>query len=134
MTREEAKGNLIHAFRWNDMPKKEALAIAIVALKAEPCEDCISRESVLDVLRTMYDTHIVETEDGDEYIDYNDTVYEVEQLPSVTPARRKIGHWIDLNDKDEWFCSVYKCSVCGHETLDHEGFCSKCGSRMEVEK
>ena len=35
MTREEAKGNLIHAFRWNDMPNKEALKMAIKALKQE---------------------------------------------------------------------------------------------------
>lgn len=32
MTREEAKGNLIHAIRWNDMPKKEALDMAIEAI------------------------------------------------------------------------------------------------------
>ena len=33
MTREEAIGNLIHAIRWNDMPKKEALDMAIKALE-----------------------------------------------------------------------------------------------------
>ena len=32
MTRDEAKGNLIHAIRWNDMPKKEALDMALKAL------------------------------------------------------------------------------------------------------
>ena len=48
MTREEAKGNLIHAIRWNDIPKKEALEMAIKALEQEPsaqpeiirCKDC----------------------------------------------------------------------------------------------
>ena len=38
MTREEAIGNLIHAIRWNDMPKKEALEMAIQALKT--CGTC----------------------------------------------------------------------------------------------
>lgn len=33
MTREEAIGNLKHAIRWNDMPKKEALEMAIKALE-----------------------------------------------------------------------------------------------------
>ena len=33
MTSEEAKGNLRHAIRWNDMPKKEALDVAIKALE-----------------------------------------------------------------------------------------------------
>lgn len=42
MTREEAKWNLIHALRWNDMPKKEALDMAIKALE---------RESILDKIR-----------------------------------------------------------------------------------
>lgn len=36
MTREKAKGNLIHAIRWNDMPQKEALEMAIKALEQEP--------------------------------------------------------------------------------------------------
>ena len=33
MTREEATGNITHAIRWNDMPKKEALDMAIKALE-----------------------------------------------------------------------------------------------------
>lgn len=33
MTIDEAKGNLIHAIRWNDMPKKEAMEMAIKALE-----------------------------------------------------------------------------------------------------
>lgn len=33
MTREEAIGNLKHAIRWNDMPEKEALEMAIKALE-----------------------------------------------------------------------------------------------------
>ncbi len=38
MTREEAKGNLIHAIRWNDMPKKEALDMTIKARDGEISE------------------------------------------------------------------------------------------------
>ena len=33
MTNNEAIGNFIHAIRWNDMPKKEAMEMAIQALK-----------------------------------------------------------------------------------------------------
>ena len=36
MTIEEAKGNLIHAIRWNDMPKKEALEMALNHWSEEP--------------------------------------------------------------------------------------------------
>lgn len=35
MTINEAKGNLIHAIRWNDRPKKEALDMAIKALEKQ---------------------------------------------------------------------------------------------------
>ena len=52
--------------------------------------DAVSRKAVLEALRTMYDTHIIETEDGDEYIDYNDTVYEIEKLPPVTPQPKEM--------------------------------------------
>lgn len=47
MTREEAKGNLIHAIRWKDMPSKEALEMAIKALEQEPVLDKI-RDEILD--------------------------------------------------------------------------------------
>ena len=43
MTREEAKGNLIHAIRWNDMPRKEALDIAIEAI-----DKCDKIEKIID--------------------------------------------------------------------------------------
>ena len=35
MTNKEAKGNLMYALKWNDMPEKEALKIAIKALDNE---------------------------------------------------------------------------------------------------
>ena len=50
MTREEAKGNIRHAIRWNEMPSKEALDMAIKVLEQEPCEDTISRQAVLDLI------------------------------------------------------------------------------------
>ena len=77
MTREEAKGNLIHAFRWNDMPKKEALEMAIKALGQEPCEDCISRQAATDALY-----HV------DEY--NGRSIEAIRNLPPVTP-QPKIG-------------------------------------------
>ena len=51
MTREEAKGNLIHAIRWNDMPKKEVLEMAIKALE---------QETVLNKIRAEISCNIVE--------------------------------------------------------------------------
>ena len=43
MTNEEARGNLIHAIRWNDMPRKETLDVAIEAI-----DKCDKIEKIID--------------------------------------------------------------------------------------
>lgn len=135
MTRKQAIEELsILLNKYQDSVTGDALDVAIDALSADPCSDAISREAALDALRTMYDTHIVETEDGDEYINYNDTVYEIEQLPPVTP-KQITGHWILLDN-----CSNagYYCSEC-HKKVVKEGwsetvkiikYCPNCGCKM----
>lgn len=83
MTREEAKGNLIHAIRWNDMPNKEALNMAIKALEQQSCEDCVSREALL----AMSD-YIGETPThSNPYAQIEEVVRvkDIEALPSVSP-------------------------------------------------
>lgn len=103
----------------------------------EPCTDAISRQAVLEALRTMYDTHIIKTEDGDEYIDYNDTVYEIEALPSVNPQEPKTGHWIFHTsfDKGHKNCNeCIECSQChtwlGHDCYAKTPYCPICGTKM----
>ena len=49
MTREGAIGNLRHAIIWNDMPSKEALEMAIKALKHESLCDRLTREYISKV-------------------------------------------------------------------------------------
>ena len=131
MTREEAKGNLIHALRWKDMPKKEALEMAIKALKQESCEDCISRQAVLDVIERKQLK--------------GDAISEFEKLPSVE-AEPKKGYWI-LNDNQGMHAVgylTYHCSECGREIyskyhgkislLEECPYC-QCGAKMaEMQK
>lgn len=45
--------------------------------------DLISRQMAIDTLRTCYDTETVTMDNGDEYINYEDAVGEIENLPSV---------------------------------------------------
>ena len=88
--------------------KSKIKGLSPITPKLEESEDCVKREDVLEALRTMYDTHIIETEDGNEYIDYNDTVYEIEQLLPVQP-KQKVGH--DCNK--EWVLGgQFICSEC----------------------
>ena len=48
-------------------------------------DDYISRQQVFDALRTCYDTETITMDNGDEYINYNDAIGEIEQLSSVQP-------------------------------------------------
>ena len=79
---------------------------------AEPCEDAISRQAVLDAIRKS--RFLV---DAKQIID---------DLPSVTP-KQKMGHWIDYQ-KNIWIYA--QCSECGtvHDTKTN--YCPNCGAKM----
>ena len=107
-----------------------ALDMAIKALDQEPCEDAISRKSMLDYLKYLHGEMPEE-----EF---------VKALPSVTPARKKPivhAHW-DVIDKDsegdEAFVHVWDtlcCSRCGMERTTEDGYipqyCESCGAKMD---
>ena len=78
-----------YAYKYNAYPIAVYDAVGVLQRvpAAEPCEDAVSRESVLEALRTCYDTETITYDNGDEYIHYGDAVGEVEQLPSVTPKQ-----------------------------------------------
>ena len=57
--------------------------------------DLISRQAAIDALRTCYDTETVTMDNGDEYINYDDAVGEIEQLPSAQPEPQ----WIPITEK-----------------------------------
>ena len=79
---------------------------------AEPCEDAISRQAVLDAIRKS--RFLV---DAKQIID---------DLPSVTP-KQKMGHWINYQ-KNIWIYA--QCSECGtvHDTKTN--YCPNCGAKM----
>lgn len=68
----------------------DALRMAREALEQEPCEDCISRQAVLEKMA------YTETEEGWSGMTVN--VKDIEALPSVTPAE-KAGRWIPVSDR-----------------------------------
>ena len=90
--------------------------------KQEPCEDAISRQTVIDVLKDTWNM----------FSDANDAIQEsidtIEALLSVTPQRPK-GKWIDMG---EGF-SPYECSKCGGVEFKKSKYCPNCGAKMEVE-
>lgn len=76
----------------------------------EPCEDCISRQAVLDLVNSDWKYEGLETY--------------VVSLPSVNP--QKIGHWIDTGSGQE--CSECREIQCGYDSFRH--FCANCGAKM----
>lgn len=111
----------------------DALDMAIKALKQEPCEDCISRQAAIDVLRTCYDTETVTYTNGNEYIDYDQALDLLNSLPSAQPERMR-GTWIDYVN------SHCECSVCHTEWSYFQNetecfeFCPHCGADMRGEQ
>ena len=100
------------------------LDMAIEALDQEPCEDCISRKAVKELFQ-----------EGSVMGMYH--FLGIDELPSVTPARKK-GKWCKQNDDyNDW----YECSECGYgsegemqyssEYDVRTNYCPQCGCKME---
>lgn len=104
----------------------EALDMAIKALEQEPCENCISRQVVLELLQMKYSRkHLYKA------------VYE---LPPVTP-QLKIGRWISFGTQGEidgQIVRAFTCSKCGaisifrvsNGNIVNGGLCPNCGAKM----
>lgn len=126
MTREEA----IEAIKFghcDDMyyrkEYEEAVDMAIKALEQEPCEDCISRQAVKDILDARGVKAIMTFEYFKELLD---------KLPSVTP-QQKTGWWIYIANSKVNGLKIVECSSCGRRTYGSGKYCSNCGAKMERE-
>jgi hypothetical protein len=77
----------------NSIKINRALDMAIKALEEQPCEDCISRQAVLDIFDEVHP------------MDYNTQAYitNIQNLPSVTP-RAESEKMCDMTCKEmnEW--------------------------------
>ena len=109
---------------------KKAIEFTTKALSAEPCEDTISREAVLELI----DDH----SGGYKYIE-EETEYlknSIRELPYVSPTRK--GKWIKSDtysettaDGMEDWGEIYKCSICGIDRVKHRHkYCPNCGAKM----
>ena len=98
----------------------EALDMAIEALKAQPCEDCVSRESVIDTLKLLRNK-------GFSVYAYDKWI---EGLPSVQPEREK-GEWLHFKHKGQ---SKIRCRNCLYEEPENiiyvREYCPCCGADM----
>lgn len=94
-----------------------------ISVNLQPCEDVISRESVIEWLK---DKDIIKTKNQEE-----NARRELAELPSVTP-QPKTGHWITTRTfmhDGEYYCDKCKCDAPNNEKWD---YCPNCGVKMEV--
>ena len=99
----------------------EAVRMAREALEQEPCEDCISRQAVLDLAKKG----VLISNDN-----YKCVCRAINDLPSVNSV--KTGHWIDHR-------YYMECSICefpwkySENMAEQFKYCPNCGAKMESE-
>ena len=116
-----------------------ALDMAISALEQQPCEDAISRSSLLEKLDDCYKEKVKIAPDN-----MAEGFAQVEKLikqePPVTPQEPKTGHWIEGQTDNPNIHNIL-CSCCfeGYPSKGHANsqytkekfqWCPKCGARM----
>jgi hypothetical protein len=131
MTREEAKIFLLqlHTDKQLNKSEHEALRIAIKVLGQEPCEDCISRQAVMNALCDGCELF----KNGEQTCHSKCEEYHfLATLPSVTP-QPKTGHWNTYKLSqggidEEWL----ECSECmwSNALSIPRNYCPNCGAKM----
>ena len=105
---------------WSIKDVADTLAKHGLIEEQEPCEDCISRQAVIELCEGWWLGHTKE----------DDFPTEVRALPSVNP--QKIGHWI-VGEKYYMGERNGCCSVCeDYYTNDwfEMKYCPNCGAKM----
>lgn len=110
MTREEAIEKLELLRQKVDEDTYRALIMAIKALEQEPCDDAISREEAIKVIRQTTSRYTLakekcgmgQVEWSDHLIKESDAIDGLNELPSVTPSRG-------------WEEMTVPCKNCGHD-------------------
>ena len=98
----------------------KAICNNLKALEQYPCNDCISRQDVLDIISKYEES---DDERGGFYIGNTDNVVlDIRDLQPVTP-QPKTGHWIKYG-------KLYQCSECKELSCCQGKFCNECGTQM----
>ncbi len=140
MTREEMEelNGLAASMGFYDdkNPCKRAVILgkAIKTLEQQPCEDCISRQAVIDIIFESGSSFENNLARGF-FID------KIRDLPSVTP-KEKTGRWISFGiqgEIDGQIVRAFTCSKCGaisifrvsSGNIVNGGLCPNCGVKMQ---
>ena len=168
MTREERE-NALHCLRvmideevceecnlygttGTDHCEADCVRAVIEALEQEPCNDCVSREEIKQVVRGLatecaFDRPSFDTKEGYKVIPtkyhkgYEQALIDIEEkikaLPPVQPKQEPVIHakWEKFCTKDGYL-SYLECSNCSqvsNQILLTYNYCPHCGARMDKE-
>lgn len=95
--------------------------------KAQYCDDCVSRQAVLEGVDT-YINKAQSTGIQDDFYSFAELV--VKALPPVTP-QPKTGHWIEITNQRGTVIAL-RCSAC-EKSPKHairSDYCPNCGAKM----
>lgn len=109
----------------------------------EPCEDAISKQAVLDIIKFEYDWLLdAKGHNADTKIAFSGMKSKVLALPPVNPQEPKTGRWIESDtvlivgytDTDNYInLPAQECSICHKPHIRGYGayYCPNCGAKME---
>lgn len=135
MLKSKMDGHTDTSYEW-----AETVRMAIKALEQEPCEDCVSRDIVHEMLEN------IPINPNDKWFNWlQKACLRLAELPSVQPnaeQKPKTGHWvthIKSDKRNDYWPTNPKCSKCGGEpyynnTIYNYKFCPYCGEKMESEE
>lgn len=112
----------------------------LLSLVQQPCEDCISRESIVNKIHILQD-ELTSNDDSKwnrnklafKYMAYVNRI--ILDEPSINLERSK-GKWIEVLEHKDEFSSTwhYECSECGARSYKGfrplETYCHNCGAKM----
>ena len=128
-----------YQFKFSGMSEALGAVENLPSVTPQPCEDAISRQAVLNLMRGLT-RWCIRSEDGkwkNVGLLYDDVMFGIDKLSSVTPQQRT-GQWIEVIDETDSLGNKtwhHECSICGSDksgwgTYKH---CPDCGAKMEVE-
>lgn len=122
--------------------------IIVKALERQPCEGCVNRKEVFNILSRNYRGYSVAADGSCVPGNYRECVYdEIKALPFVTPTHKK-GKWVAHHNKSDDSHNI-DCSCCDYtlvrivnrnyteeQALNStkymtKNYCPNCGAEME---
>ena len=85
--------------------------------------EVIYRQDALEALRTCYETERIDYTNGNEYINYEKAVHEVEQLSSAQPERTCVNCGRTANNGGWYADGRTRCPIEEHYALPKDGYC-----------